>query len=127
MFHRSIRTSIRNLIGLAFFFSLAGTVLLCPSQVFAQEEPTAPTLDTIQIIEIIGPSSDPTIVITDTSLSLREIIEAWERADAEAGVVDERQEPYTIIGVDFNYQSSTLFLPLVAGGEEGSAAEPPQV
>jgi|GEM_PF-2940575 len=127
MFHRSIRTSIRNLIGLAFFFSLAGTVLLCPSQVFAQEEPAAPTLDTIQIIEIIGPSSDPTIVITDTSLSPREIIEAWERADAEAGVVDERQEPYTIIGVDFNYQSSTLFLPLVAGGEEGSAAESPQV
>jgi hypothetical protein len=103
MFHRSIRTSVRNLIVLAFFFNLVGIVLLCPSQVFAQEEPASPTLDTIQIIEIAGPSSDPTAVITDTSLSPREIIEAWERADAEAGVVDERQEPYTIIGVALDY------------------------
>jgi hypothetical protein len=127
MFHRSIRTSVRNLIVLAFFFNLVGIILLCPSQVFAQEDPASPTLDTIQIIEIAGPSSDPTAVITDTSLSPREIIEAWERADAEAGVADERQEPYTIIGVALDYQASTLFLPLVAGGEEGSVAASPQV
>ena len=127
MFHRSIRTSVRNLIGLTFFFNLVGITLLCPLQVFAQEEPASPTLDTIQIIEIAGPSSDPTAVITDTSLSPREIIEAWERTDAEAGVVDERQEPYTIIGVALDYQASRLFLPLVAGGEEGSVAASPQV
>lgn len=127
MFHRSIHAPMRKLIVLAFFFSLVGIVLLRPSPVFAQEEPASPTLDTIQIIEIVGPSSDPTAVITDTSLSPREIIEAWERADAEAGVVDERQEPYTIIGVALDYQASRLFLPLVGGGEEGSIAASPQV
>lgn len=127
MFRRSVRTTIRNLTVLAFFFSWVGVVLLCPSQVFAQEAPTSPTLDTIQIIELAGPSSDPTIVITDTSLSPREIIEAWERADAEAGVADERREPHTIIGVALDYQASRLFLPLVAGGEEGRVAASPPV
>lgn len=121
------RRSVRNLTVLAFFFSLVGVVLLCPSQVFAQEDPAAPTLDTIQIIELAGTSSDPTMVITDTSLSPREIIEAWERADAEAGVADERREPYTIIGVALDYQASRLFLPLVAGGEEGRVAASPPV
>lgn len=126
IWRRNVPPIIRNLTVLAFFFSLVGVVLLCPSQVFAQEDPAAPTLDTIQLIELAGPSSDPTIVITDTSLSPREIIEAWERADAEAGVADERRKPYTIIGVALDYQASRLFLPLVAGGEEGRvAASPP--
>jgi hypothetical protein len=69
-------------------------------------------LDTIQIIEIAGSSSDPAFVITDASLSPRKIIEAWERADAEAGVVDKRQEPYAIIGAALDSQASRLFLPL---------------
>lgn len=105
---------------------LLGLLLLAPTIALAQDAPDstdAPLGDAI-IVEIVGPVSDPTATITDTTLSPREIIAQWEAMDAAAGVLDSgRLEPYSIIAVSTVEQPmQSVYLPAVGGSDEAGIA-----
>jgi len=105
---------------------LLGLLLLVPASALAQDVPDAidaPLGDAI-IVEIVGPVSDPTATITDTTLSPKEIIAQWEAMDEAAGMIDsDRLVPYSIVTVGLVDQPlHSVYLPAIGGSDEAALA-----